>query len=219
MSPRTREGHRWLDSLARWSVRGREDSGAPEGPGEISEIQGGTTRRAALRTAAGAGAVALLAPMRLLEPSIAAAATTQLTQCSTDSFTKVREDFQACVKEPLSEFEETGPAIADYEDFLREVKRPAGRRRIMKRIKDLTRRRARAQKNLDFCNAVFSQDRAEGEAHCQAEYPPVGGGNGGCETGYLLCGTYCCDTAFAVCEGCNGTPVCCRIDGECCPSG
>ncbi|HJX33340.1 MAG TPA: hypothetical protein VJ257_04000 [Solirubrobacterales bacterium] len=225
MSPEPKSGYRWLDSLARWSAGGSADAHAPAArDGEVSVVAGGTTRRTALRTAVGAGAIAVLAPMRLLQPSIAGAATTQLTQCSTDSFEKVRADFQACVKEPLSDFERFDKGIAEYEDFLREVKRPAGRKRIMKKIKELTRRRARALKDLEFCNAAFVQDRAEGEAQCQAANPPPGegggtGGSGGCEAGYVLCGSYCCNTAYAFCEGCNGTPICCRIDGACCPSG
>jgi hypothetical protein len=154
--------------------------------------------------------------MRLLEPSIAGAATTQLTQCSTDSFKKVRDDFQACIKTPLEYFEVAGEAIADAEENLLKATKPSVRRRLQRIIDRENRTRNRTLKSVEFCNAAFAQDRAEGEAQCQAEYPPAGGGNGGCEAGYLLCGTYCCDTAFATCEGCNGEPICCRIDGNCC---
>jgi hypothetical protein len=42
---------------------------------------------------------------------------------------------------------------------------------------------------------------------------------GGCDPGYLLCGDYCCNLSYATCVGCKGQPICCRIGGNCCPSG
>jgi len=77
VSQRSKDGYRWLDSLARWSARGRDDAHPPAAlERDVSVVAGGTTRRTAIRTAAGAGAVALFAPMRLLQPSIAGAAST-----------------------------------------------------------------------------------------------------------------------------------------------
>jgi hypothetical protein len=147
-----------------------------------------------------------------------------LSQCSTDSFEKVRADFQACVKNPLAKYDALSETIPELEDDLRKQKKPAARKRLKKNIERAIRERARALKDLEFCNAAFVQDRAEGETQCQAANPPPGegggtGGSGGCEAGYVLCGSYCCNTAYAFCEGCNGTPICCRIDGACCPSG
>jgi hypothetical protein len=176
--------------------------------------------------AGGAGAVALSGPLRLLQPTAARAATT----CGLISFEKVYADFQACVKGPLEEFEETSEAIQEREEFLRAQKKPAARRRLRTQIQDLTRRRERALKNIEFCNGAFVQDRAEGEAKCQASNPPsgeagggggTGGGGVGCEAGYVLCGpeNYCCNSGNAYCQGCNGKPICCRIEADCCPSG
>lgn len=226
MSPEPTSGYRWLDSLARWSAGGRPDTGPPGArDGEVSVVAGRTTRRTALRTAAGtAGALALFGSLRFLRPPIAGA--TPLGECQLASFKAVRDDFQACVKEPLAEFEDAQKGIAGYEDFLRELRRPAARKRVMKKIKELTRRRGRALKNLEFCNAAFVQDQGEGEAKCQAANPPSGGtggggtgGSGGCEPGFLLCNDYCCDTNNAYCQGCSGKVVCCRIESDCCPSG
>jgi hypothetical protein len=215
----------WLDSLARRAAGG-SGSGA-RSPRELAAPAAGTTRRRALRVAAGgAGAMALSGPLRLFQPPPARAATT----CGLISFEKVYADFQACVKAPLEEFEETNEVIQEKEEFLRAQKKPAARRRLRKLIKEATRRREGALKNIEFCNGAFVQDRAEGEAKCQASGSPgaeVGGGGGGggggvgCEAGFVLCGpeNYCCNTSNAYCQGCNGKPICCRIEADCCPSG
>jgi hypothetical protein len=106
------------------------------------------------------------------------------------------------------------------------AKTAAERRRLQKVIDFQSRRRKGALNDMGFCNKSFLSDRAEGDAKCEAAKPPAGetggggtGGSGGCEAGYLLCGTYCCNTAYAFCQGCDGTPICCRIEGACCPSG
>jgi hypothetical protein len=213
----------WLDSLA------RRAAGGGSGTASSRRLAGptGTTRRRALRLAAGgAGAVALSGPLRLLQPPPARAATT----CAQISFEKVYADFQACVKGPLEEFEETNELIEEKEEFLRVQKKPAARRRLRKMVQELTRRRERALKNIEFCNGAFVQDRAEAEAKCQASSPPsaepgggggTGGGGAGCEAGFVLCGpeNYCCNSSNAYCQGCNGKPICCRIEADCCPSG
>ena len=223
-----RGSKQWLDSLARWSI-GDHGLGGPTAapPGaKLPAVAAGATRRTALRTAAGAGAVGLLAPGRLLKPPRAEAATTALAACQSASFHQVYGEFQKCVKNPLADFQSLGQAITEYEEFLAEVKRPAGRKRIMRKIKELTRQRSRAVRDLEFCNAAFVQDRAEGESQCQssngtsAENGGSGsGGKQGCEPGYLLCEDYCCNTANAYCQGCNGKIVCCRIEADCCPEG
>ncbi len=216
----------WLDSLARRAAGGR-DGGGPASPRELAGPTAGTTRRRALRLAAGgAGAVALSGPLQLFRQQPARAATT----CGAISFEKVYDDFQACVKRPLEELEETNELIQEKEEFLRVQKKPAARRRLKKLIQESTRRRDRAIKNIEFCNGVFVQDRAEGEAKCQAANSPsgeagggggTGGGGAGCEPGFVLCGpeNYCCNTGNAYCQGCNGRSICCRIEADCCPSG
>lgn len=217
----------WLDSLARWSVGGHSAGRPAVDPGaELPVVAAGTTRRMALRTVAGAGAAALLAPELLLKPPRAEAATTALAACQSASFHQVYGELQKCVKNPLADFEASGKALADYEEFLAEVRRPAGRKRIMRKIKELTRRRSHDLQDIEFCNAAFLQDRAEGEAQCQssngtsAENGGSGsGGKQGCEPGYLLCEEYCCNTANAYCQGCKGKIVCCRIEADCCPEG
>ena len=225
MKPGLGEGYRWLDSLARWSVAGRGDARPPESRGgDGSLVAGGTTRRAALRTAAGAGALAFFAPTRLLQPSIATAdTTTPEEQCILANYASVYKDLKACTKSPLEKYDDLSETIAEQENYLRKQKKPAARKRLKKNIARLTRERARTEKDVDFCNALFLEERAVGEAKCQAAKQPAGetggggtGGSGGCEAGNLLCGTYCCPTAYAVCEGCNGTPICCRIEGQCC---
>ena len=215
----------WLDSLARRAAGG--GTGAAGAPRDLGGPASGTTRRRALQLAAGgAGAVALSGSLRLLGPTSARAATT----CGLINSEKTYADFQACVKGPLEEFEETAEVIQEKEEFLRAQKKPAARRRLRRQIQELTRRHDRALKNIEFCNGAFVQDRAEGEAACQASNPPsgeagtgggTGGGGVGCEAGFVLCGpeNYCCNTSNAYCQGCNGKPICCRIEADCCPSG
>jgi hypothetical protein len=77
---------------------------------------------------------------------------------------------------------------------------------------------------MEFCNKAYLSDQAEGAAKCQAAANPPpgqsGGGNpstAGCEPGSVLCGEDCCDLQFAFCQGCAGSPICCRINGSCCP--
>jgi hypothetical protein len=191
----------------------------------------GTTRRTALRTLAGAGAVAAFAPMRLLEPSIAAAATTRLAECKAESNEAAYADGQACLKGPLERYDAASEHIAQAKKLLRSAKSPAERRRLRKVLDFQTRTRRKALDDMAFCNKAFLSDRAEGDAKCEAAPPPPaevgtggsgGGGSGGsagCEPGYILCGDYCCNTAYAFCQGCKGTPICCRIEGNCCPGG
>ena len=220
----------WLDSLARRAAGGgRQADGFPPGSGAGGFADAsGTTRRTALRVAAGtAGAVALSGPLGLLRPSSAGA--TPLGDCQLSSFKAVYADFQACVKNPLQAFEAANDAIADDEEHLLTQKKPSARKRLKRRIKQATRERERALKDLEFCNVVFAQDRSAGDAKCEAEYPASGGAGGGsgggsggkvgCEPGFLLCNDYCCNTANAYCQGCNSKVVCCRIEADCCPSG
>jgi hypothetical protein len=228
VNPRSTEGYRWLDSLARWSARGRGDVRPPvvaRGE-EIAANAAGTTRRAALRTAAGAGAVALLAPMRLLEPSIAGAVVIPLAECQSESNEAAYADAQACLKGPLENYDASSENINQAQKLLRSAKSPAERRRLRKVIEFQTRGRREALNEMAFCNKAFLSDRAEGDAKCEAAKPPPGetggsvgsSGGGGCEPGYVLCGEGCCNTALAFCSGCNGTSICCRIEGNCCIS-
>jgi hypothetical protein len=54
-----------------------------------------------------------------------------------------------------------------------------------------------------------------GQAPTSVPQPPIGG----CDPGSVLCGDYCCNLQYATCVGCNGTPICCRIGGNCCSGG
>jgi hypothetical protein len=194
---------------------------------DIPVIAGGTTRRTALQAAAGAGAAAVFAPMRLLEPSIAGAATTRLAECKAESNEAAYADAAACAETPLADYSAASEHIAEAKKLLRSAKSPAERRRLRKVIDFQTRARRKALDDMGFCNKAFLSDRAEGDAKCEAaaKQPSAetgGGGSGsgaGCEPGYLLCGDYCCNTAYAFCQGCKGTPICCRIEGNCCPGG
>jgi hypothetical protein len=228
MNPRSRGGSRWLDSLARWSAGDRGDRRPPSvaRAEDVSVVAGGTTRRTALRTLAGAGAAAAFAPMRLLEPSIAAAATTRLAECKAESNEAAYADVQACLKGPLERYNAASEHIAEAKKLLKSAKGAAERRRLRKVLDFQTRGRREALNEMGFCNKAFLADRAEGDAKCEAAKPPPGeaggggtGGSAGCEPGYLLCGDYCCNTAYAFCQGCKGTPICCRIEGNCCPGG
>jgi hypothetical protein len=214
---------RWLDSLARWTVRReRADSDAGR-DASLEVVPGGTTRRNALRAVAGvAGAAALGGPLRLVEPISADAAQTTLSKCQTESFEKVYADFQACVKNPLEDLDDATELLRIYEGS------SSGKKGLSKKAKKvlagLRRRRNQAIKDIEFCNTLFGRERAEGEEDCHAKNsPPSETGNGGstkapgCEAGYTLCGEYCCNTAYAFCQGCR-TPTCCRIEGNCCPS-
>lgn len=211
-------GPRWLDSIARFAVAGRSAAGSEKATAGPSIPASGTTRRTALRTAAGVGALALVAPSRLLDPSPAVAASTQLSECTSAKWSSAYDDFQACVKRPLEEFEEDVELLKRLEGYLREAKTPAARRRLKKNIKSVQSVRDRDLQDVEFCNATFVQDRNEGESYCQSHQPPSPKGPG-CEAGYLLCGDYCCDTNYATCQGCSAGPTCCRIGGECCPGG
>ena len=250
MSTGSKRGQRWLDSIARWSAGGSGDVGSSaaldrKGPNP----PGGTSRRTALRMAAGAGAIAVIAPARLLRPSEAGAIDTNspLEKCILDNYTSVYNDLKACTRQPLEEYDDISEAIALEEIHLREQKKPSARARIKKNLARSRRERARAEKAVDFCNALFLEERANGEAKCQAtcntgitlsrrrageecSAPPGapgggessgggGGGTAGCEPGSVLCGNYCCNLEYATCAGCNGTPICCRIGGNCCPGG
>ncbi len=218
MSSGSNTGPRWLDSIARFAAGGRNARVPAKAAQGTSAPASGTTRRTALRTAAGVGALALVAPSRLLHPSTAAAASTQLSECTSTKWNSAYKDFQACVKGPLHEYEEDVQSLQKVEGYLREAKNPASRRRLTKNVKSLRRARDRDLKDVEFCNAVFIQDRNEGDAYCQSHQPPSPKGPG-CEAGYLLCGDYCCDTNYATCQGCSAGPTCCRIGGECCPGG
>jgi hypothetical protein len=214
-------GPRWLDSLARWTVRGEAEAGSTPASPSLVPVATGTTRRTALRRAVGAaGAVALAGPLGLAEPP-AARADTALATCQTESFKSVYADFQACVKEPLDEFVHTSDLLRIYEEHPSETKSKKAKRVLA----GYRRRRSKALKEIEFCNTLFGQERAEGEEKCHAKAKPPGeAGSGGitkppgCEPGYLLCGEYCCDLHYAFCQGCR-TPTCCRIEGNCCPSG
>jgi hypothetical protein len=215
------EGPRWLESLARWSVRGDPGTRSKPVPA-IVPIMSGTTRRTALRRAAGAaGALAVAGPLGLGEPP-AARADAALEMCQSESFKNVFAVFQACVKQPLEELEETSGLLRLYEEHPSKNDKS---KRAKRTVANLRRRRNQAIKDSEFCNVLFARERAEGEDACHAKAKPPGepGSGGstkapGCEPGYLLCGEYCCDLHYATCQGCR-TPTCCRIEGNCCPNG
>ncbi len=185
----------------------------------------------------------MIAPTRLLQPSSADAIDTNspLEKCLLDEYTSAYNDLKACTKGPLEEYDDLSEAIANAEILLRAQKKPAARKQLKKNIANGKRERALAEKKVDFCNALFLEERAKGETKCQATCNSVfdparrrageqcqspgesgggsSGGTSGCEPGFLLCGEYCCDLHYATCVGCNGTPVCCRIEGNCCPGG
>jgi hypothetical protein len=217
----------WLDTLARWSVRGSDAGGAP-GPGRGSAGPVGTTRRTALRGAAGAGALAVFAPLRLLQPALAvAASSTALSECISASSEAAFEDSEKCRETPLSDYLQASKHIDSAKQALKQAKTAAERKRLEGVIRYQRRLAREALRDLGFCNKSFLSDRAEGEVRCEKAHPPGGeetessgnGGNGGCEQGYLLCADYCCNTNNAYCQGCNGKVVCCRIEADCCPSG
>jgi hypothetical protein len=213
----------WLDSLARWSARD-SDAGRPAaaGGGGAPAFMGGTTRRTALRGAAAAGAAALLGPMRLLEPSSAAAATTHEQECRAEAEQNAFDDFEACFATPFADYATADDNVHLATKQLRSAKTAAERARLRKLIQSQTKLRRKASKQMEFCNKAYLSDQAEGAVKCQAANPPPGQSGGGtkapgCESGSLLCGEECCDLQFAFCQGCAGSPICCRINGNCCP--
>lgn len=218
MRPGADQGPRWLDRLARWSVGGQADSFAADP--ELTAT-GGSTRRTALRRAAGAaGALALTGPIALVDPPPAGAS--QLSVCIKESFKGVYDDFQKCVKSPLEELTDTTELLRIYESGP-PPKYPKKAKKVIAAVK---RRRDQAIKDIEFCNVLFNRERAEGELKCQKstkpDRPPPGTEAGsktvpGCERGFTLCVDYCCNDANAYCQGC-GTPTCCRIDADCCPN-
>jgi hypothetical protein len=220
------DGPHWLDSLARWSARGRNGSRTPASSGlEDVERENGTTRRTALRAAAGAGTVALFAPMRFFEPSTATANVfTHLQECRAEAQQKAQEDSEACWQGPFEDYARAQGYVNEAKQALRNAKSKAEQTRLKKVIKFQTRRRTEAAREMDFCNNAFSSDEAEGVAKCEASVPsPAESGEHktptgpGCEAGYLLCGEECCGLSYAFCQGCAGSPICCRIGGNCCP--
>ena len=129
--------------------------------------------------------------------------------------------------DPLDKLEGLTESIASDENYLRnQKKKPAARKRLKRAIARAIRERAKAQREVDFCNALFLEDRAKGEAKCIAPSPPGGGERRqrdgwkrGLRTRLPVCNDYCCDTPnIAYCQGCKGNVICCRIEGNCCPS-
>ena len=231
MSPDSHDRHRWLDSLARWAAGGRPRPRPADKAlvDSVAVISGGTTRRTALRTAAGAaGAVALSGPLSLLQSRPAFAAASERSVCREDARKKARDDFQACVKGPLQAFEASEESIVQNTEYLRNQKKPAARRRLKKLIAGATRERAKAVRELEFCNGVYIGDTAEGESQCEqsggGSAGSGGGGSGGangtgCETGFTFCADHCCDLSNAYCQNCPSKVICCRQGENCCPSG
>lgn len=226
MNGGSKSGGRWLDALARWSVRGGDVAGKPGAARE--PIETGTTRRVALRSAAGAGALAVFAPLRLLQPALAGAATaTALAECLSASNETAYEDSEKCRETPISDYLQANEHINSAKQALKHAKTAAERKRLEGVIRFQRRLVREALRDLGFCNKAFLSDRAEGDARCERAHPPGGeeaesgggGGNGGCEPGFLLCNDYCCNTNNAYCQGCTGKVVCCRIEADCCPSG
>lgn len=230
MSPGRRDRHRWLDSLARWAAGGRKQPSASKAlVDSVSVVSGGSTRRTALRTAAGAaGAVALAGPLNLIQPRFAAAATTT-AMCRENARKKAVHDFQACVRDPLQAFEASEEVIAQDTEYLKGQKKPSARRRLIRNIRRATRERAKAVRELEFCNGVYMSDSAEGESECERESTapgasgggggPAGADNSGCEAGYAFCTDHCCDLSNAYCQSCPDKLICCRQGADCCPSG
>lgn len=227
MSGDSKAGGRWLDALARWSVRGG-DTGGERGSERQADGPAATTRRTALRSAAGAGALAMIAPMRLLQPAIAAAVgPSALAECLSASNEAAFADYEKCSEIPTENFLVASDNVDSARKALRHAKSGAERRRLEGVIRFQRRLVREALRDLGFCNKSFLSDRAEGDAKCKKANPPGTGGtggtgtggNGGCEEGFLLCNDYCCNTSNAYCQGCNGKVVCCRIEADCCPSG
>jgi hypothetical protein len=219
------DGYRWIDSLARWSVGGRDGSRPPVADRAAPDPAGGTTRRRALRSAAGAGVLALLGPMRFLDPASAGAnVVTHAQECTAEATQIAQEDFEACFQNPLENYLTAGEHLDRAKKLLRTAKSPAERARLKKVIEFQTGQRRKASKAMEFCNKALLSDAAEGAAKCDAANPsPTESGGGknpsgsGCEPGNVLCGEECCDLQFAFCQGCAGSPICCRINGNCCP--
>jgi hypothetical protein len=221
------DGNRWIDSLARWSVGGGDGSRPPvahAAPDPAPAV--GTTRRKALRSAAGAGVLALLGPMRFLDPASAGAnVVTHAQECTAEATQSAAEDFEACFQNPLENYLTAGEHLDRAKKLLQTAKSPAERARLKKAIDFQSGLRRKASKAMEFCNKALLSDTAEGAANCNASnLPPTESGGGknptgsGCEPGSVLCGEECCDLQFAFCQGCAGSPICCRINGNCCPS-
>jgi hypothetical protein len=182
---------------------------------------GGTTRRMALRSVAGAGALALLGPMRFLDPT-SAGAVTHAQECTAEADQNALDDFEACFATPFANYGTAEDNVHLATKQLRSAKTAAERARLRKVIQFQTGLRRKASKEMEFCNKAYVSDQAEGAVKCQAANPPPGPSGGGtkapgCESGSLLCGEECCDLQFAFCQGCAGSPICCRINGNCCP--
>jgi hypothetical protein len=223
---------RWLDSLARRAAHG-QSAPLPIISSPASD-ESGIPRRTVLQAAAGAALVA--APLRLLSPAIAAGAITDLQSCRDDNFKRSYDAFQACVKDPMDALSAAQDAMASEEDHLAHVnelpaaRRAAARKRLRKNIARAVRDRDRAIQKLEKCNVNYFNELEGGEFDCRQGWPPTtkspggtggtsGGTTGGCDPGYLLCGDYCCNLAYATCTGCNGMAICCRINGNCCNTG
>lgn len=216
----------WLDSLARRAARAEMPKAIPP---RISYLhpERGITRRAALRAAAGtaAGAAVLSGSMDLLMPAGAVAAVSALDMCREDNAKQTLDDFKRCVDYPLAEYEAANDVIPQIEQHLAEATKPSARKRLQKNLERARRDRARALRTIENCNTHYLIDQAYGEEACRSTNggpggTPSGGGPGpsGCDSGYKLCGDYCCDTFYAECITCNGMSICCRIGGMCCNS-
>jgi hypothetical protein len=164
------DGYRWIDSLARWSVGGRDGSRPPVADRAAPDPAGGTTRRRALRSAAGAGVLALLGPMRFLDPT-SAGAVTHAQECTAEATQVAQEDFEACFQNPLENYLTAGEHLDRAKKLLRTAKSPAERARLKKVIEFQTGQRRKASKAMEFCNKALLSDAAEGAAKCDASNP------------------------------------------------
>jgi hypothetical protein len=219
------DGSRWIDALARWSVGGPDPGLPPTTDRSPADRSGGTTRRTALRSAVGAGVLGLLGPMRFLDPAAASAnVVTHAQECTAEATQIAAEDFEACFQGPLENYLAAKEHLERAKKLLRTEKSPAERAHLRRIIETQSRYRREASKAMEFCNRALLSDTAEGAANCNASNPPPGESGGGknpggtgCEPGSVLCGEECCDLQFAFCQGCAGSPICCRINGNCCP--
>jgi hypothetical protein len=164
--------------------------------------------------------------MRFLNAASAGAnVVTHAQECTAEANQIAVEGFEACFQGPLDDYLTAREHLDRAKKLLRTAKSPAERARLKKLVEIQSKYRRDASKAMEFCNKALLSDEAEGAANCNASNPsPTESGGGknpsgtGCEPGTVLCGEECCDLHFAFCQGCAGSPICCRINGNCCPS-
>jgi hypothetical protein len=165
------------------------------------------TRRTAVKSAALAGA-ALLLPIGRTSSALATVEEPCYVDCLKEAKAVFDVDDAACAKQfGAASYAEIAPGVGGLLKSLRR-ERWLGCRAV-----------ASCRWHQTIIDCRFKPECGDREKYPGGNAPATRPPDGGCGEGYVLCDGYCCGTAYAFCQGCNGKGICCRINGNCCPGG